>query len=142
MRGIGLDRVDNTERVYRLENLKPCCGTCNDIKSTFSLDQIKTQAARIVTVWPTTEKFDSFPRVKNPMREKGGSKPERQERTHWKASGIYYDILSDADEFYTENRVQIPESDYHALKTVVKTSSRAEALKKIKCLVETVNKLS
>jgi len=139
-RGIGLDRVDNTERVYRLENLKPCCGTCNDIKSTFSLDQIKTQSARIVALWPTTEEFDSFPRVKNPMREKGGFKPESQERTHWKANGIYYDILADRDDFYTENEAHVRETDYQALKAAVKTSTRAEALKLIKGLLYSVKK--
>ena len=134
-KGIGLDRVDNTERVYRLDNLKPCCGTCNDIKSTFSLEKLRTHAARIVALWPTTEEFDSLPRMKNPMIS-NGTKMETKERTHWKATSIYYDILADADEFYTEHKAHLSATDYQLLKTAVKTSTRVEALKQIKAVVK------
>uniref|UniRef100_A0A6C0DS92 Uncharacterized protein n=1 Tax=viral metagenome TaxID=1070528 RepID=A0A6C0DS92_9ZZZZ len=139
VRGIGLDRVDNSERVYRLDNLKPCCGTCNDIKSTFSLDQIKAHAARIIVLWPTTEMFDSLPRMKNPMVS-NGTKTERTERIHWRATSVYYDILADGDQFYIENKLHVPDSDYQVLKAAVKTTTRASALKLIKGLLDSVKK--
>ncbi|MGC3965862.1 MAG: hypothetical protein QM775_00365 [Pirellulales bacterium] len=31
--GIGLDRLDNTRRIYVADNVVPCCGRCNQIKS-------------------------------------------------------------------------------------------------------------
>jgi hypothetical protein len=39
--GVGLDRTDNTVG-YTKDNVRPCCGTCNRIKSdTFSFEEMK-----------------------------------------------------------------------------------------------------
>jgi len=113
-KGIGLDRVDNSQRVYRLDNVKPCCGTCNDIKSIYTLETLRTQAGKISANWPTTTAFDCVPRIKNPMRDGGGM--DIHERVHWKATAIYYDILSDTHEFYEANKTTIDAVTYEELK--------------------------
>lgn len=126
-KGIGLDRINNSKREYTIDNVKACCGTCNDIKNAFSLETIKNQAALIVAKWPTTDLFDNIPRTKNPMRESTRKNPEIiKERTHWKSLGIYYDILSDTNDYFTET--SISEEHYELIKRAVETESRAEAI--------------
>ena len=68
-KGIGLDRVDNTKREYTLDNVKPCCGTCNNLKGSYSLETIRNKAKLISDVWQDTNIFESIPRTHNPMRE-------------------------------------------------------------------------
>jgi len=60
-KGIGIDRIDNSKREYRLENVKPCCGTCNNIKRDLSFEQLVEKAALISSVWPDKAILESIP---------------------------------------------------------------------------------
>jgi hypothetical protein len=60
--GIGLDRVESTKREYTLENVKPCCYTCNILKTDFTLEQIQEQATLISCIWTDTSSFECIPR--------------------------------------------------------------------------------
>jgi hypothetical protein len=60
-KGIGLDRVDNTRREYTLDNVKPCCYSCNVLKKDFTLAQVKEKALLISSVWTDTTPLNSIP---------------------------------------------------------------------------------
>lgn len=44
---VGLDRIDNAKG-YVIGNVTPCCGTCNAMKSTQSMDEFLDRCRRIV----------------------------------------------------------------------------------------------
>lgn len=143
-KGIGIDRVDNNEREYNLDNIKPCCGTCNDIKNNFHLPVIKDKANAISNLWSETIIFDSVPRIKNPMRESSRKNEiieaeDEPERKHWKSSGVYYDILSDGSRFFDSQGVSLRKEEYEELEEVVRTRPREEALAYIKALLLKLN---
>jgi hypothetical protein len=60
-KGIGLDRVDNTRREYTLDNVKPCCYSCNVLKKDFTLAQVKEKALLVSSIWTDTTPFHSIP---------------------------------------------------------------------------------
>lgn len=59
--GVGLDRVDSTVREYTLENIKPCCYTCNMLKGDYTLEQIHEKATLISCIWTETATFECIP---------------------------------------------------------------------------------
>ena len=59
--GIGLDRVDSTKREYTLDNVKPCCYTCNIVKKDFTFKQLQEQATLISCIWTDTPSLESIP---------------------------------------------------------------------------------
>jgi len=144
-KGIGIDRVDNAKREYSLDNVKPCCGGCNDIKGDISLESINTKAKEISDVWSETIIFDSIPRSKNPMRE-GPRKNEiveaedEPERKVWKSLSVYYDILSNSNKFFEFQGDRLKEVEYELLVETVKTRPREEALAYIKGFLEILSK--
>lgn len=143
-KGIGIDRVDNTEREYNLGNIKSCCGTCNDLKGEYPLEILKQKAKTISDVFTETIIFDSIPRFKNPMRE-GPRKneiieaDEEPDRKVWKSLSVYYDILSDGKKFFDFQGEKLKEEEYNELEELVKTQPREEALAYIKGLLNTLN---
>lgn len=52
----GLDRVDNT-RGYLLDNVVPCCITCNRAKDTMSIKQF---VRHVENIYNTTRKYDNI----------------------------------------------------------------------------------
>jgi len=60
-RGIGIDRVDSTKREYTLDNVKPCCYTCNVVKKDFTLEQLQEQATLISCIWTDITSLKSIP---------------------------------------------------------------------------------
>jgi hypothetical protein len=50
MKGIGLDRVDNTKG-YLLDNVVPCCRLCNTIKGVMSLSEFVNHIRKILTIY-------------------------------------------------------------------------------------------
>lgn len=58
--GIGIDRVDNSIREYTIDNCKPCCSSCNFMKSTLKLEDIKITCNRIANKWPDISIFNNL----------------------------------------------------------------------------------
>jgi hypothetical protein len=58
--GVGLDRVDSTIREYTLENVKPCCYTCNMLKGEYTLEQIREKATLISCIWKETATLGTY----------------------------------------------------------------------------------
>jgi len=135
-KGVGIDRVDNTIREYSLPNIKPCCGTCNNVKGCFSLEIIKTKAQLIAEKWKDTAVFDTVPRGVNPM--KNDKVAFDKERIEWKPLGIYYDILSDENKFYEQYSNIITDQDYENLIDIVAECEKEEALLYIKELYDNI----
>jgi hypothetical protein len=46
----GLDRVDNSKG-YSIDNVVPCCGTCNHSKATLSIDEFRDLIRKIYLYW-------------------------------------------------------------------------------------------
>ena len=45
--GHSLNRIDNAKG-YTIENVKPCCGTCNKIMNNFTLEELKSKVYKII----------------------------------------------------------------------------------------------
>ena len=129
-KGIGLDRVDNTRRSYDLDNIMPCCGTCNNIKAYITLDLVKTTAMKISNKWTNSKQFNNIPRGLNPMRN--GRINLIKDRTAWKAEGIYYDILADEEQFYEQYLLRFTDDEYAELRRIVFESEKDYALNSIR----------
>lgn len=140
-KGIGIDRVDNTKREYSLDNIKACCGTCNSVKNDFPLETIKQKANIVANKWKDTSIFISVPRTKNPMRECSRKNEiiEPEERKIWKAEGVYYDIISDTNDFVC-SQVDLEEAEYNELLEVIQTKTREEIIPHIRALLAKLNK--
>jgi len=139
-KGIGLDRIDNTIREYSLENIKPCCGTCNDIKNELSLEVLLEKANYISEKWKETSVFENIPKIRNPMRE-GSRKNEivENERRIWKSIGVYKDIKSNTNDF-VESQVDLEEQEYEDLLQFIQTHDKEECLKYISVLLDILKK--
>lgn len=135
-KGIGLDRVDNTIREYTKDNIKPCCGTCNNVKGYFTLEQIKEKAIKIANKWTDTILFESIPRGVNPM--KNGKTAFKKERIVWKPLGVYYDILGNENRFYEQHSTSLTDEDYEQLYSIVFSQEKEEALKYIKEILDSL----
>jgi len=70
-KGIGLDRIDSTKREYSIENIKPCCGSCNMMKADIELDTLYDYMNKITNNHIVTPVFINIPKVKFLM---GGAK--------------------------------------------------------------------
>lgn len=44
---LGIDRMDNTIRAYTSANCAPCCASCNIMKATYELDELREKAQTI-----------------------------------------------------------------------------------------------
>jgi len=70
-KGIGLDRIDSSKQEYSLETVKPCCGSCNMIKATNSLDVLYSYMKKISDTHTVVPQFSEIPKQKFLM---GGAK--------------------------------------------------------------------
>ena len=50
-KGIGLDRVDSSKRYYTIDNVKPCCYTCNLFKKDMTYDTLIEKVKIIASIW-------------------------------------------------------------------------------------------
>lgn len=132
--GIGLDRVDNTIRKYTLENCRPCCGSCNSMKNDIPLQEFLDQCKLVSDAWPSMN-FNIVPVSKNPLKEAEdkGHLMNAEDRTHWKAKGLYYAILSDTAVAFEESYKGILKKDeFSELCKRVKESTKEAALSFLK----------
>jgi hypothetical protein len=141
-KGIGIDRVDNTIRKYSLDNCRPCCGSCNDMKGEFSLQEFLEHCTKVVDFWADKES-PSLPAPEDPLKEvisKGGLMPA-EERKHWKALGLYYAILSDTAESFLESYSNVYERDeFISLCETIKGGTKEIAVKLLQTLLQTLKK--
>lgn len=112
-KGIGLDRVDNSHREYSIHTVKPCCGTCNIMKSEQELEAFLNKCKQISDKWPTTEQFNFIPIPKNPLKEyrEKGRASETKDRKNWKAPGLYYALLSNTVDDFQERFNDVLKTD-------------------------------
>jgi hypothetical protein len=50
-KGIGLDRVDSSKNYYTIDNVKPCCYTCNLFKKDMTYDTLIEKVKIIASIW-------------------------------------------------------------------------------------------
>lgn len=163
--GIGIDRIDNTKREYKIENCKPCCGSCNVMKNEQTLSDLFIQCNKIANVWKNDEIFRNIPQINNPLKPNESdnkiSEPplvteklvktepqlvkeltsELEDRCHWRAEGVYQAIMNDkGNEFYTMNKDHYKENEYLELCALVKNATKEVALNIIRRLLSTLKK--
>jgi predicted nucleic acid-binding Zn-ribbon protein len=94
--GNGLDRIDNTKREYSIENVQPCCSTCNMMKAHFNKEEFLVAIQKIVAHnLSIPDSWRSIPRRGFQM---GGSKSEKvkeEKEKQWRAKTIYKAIKAD-----------------------------------------------
>jgi hypothetical protein len=136
--GIGIDRLNNTIRKYSLDNCRPCCGSCNLMKSELSLENLLIQCKKISDIHKTIDEFTSIQTIKNPMKQ--STIPE-EERVHWKAKGLYYSILSNSASSFLETYNSIyTKEEFDILCVEIKTLSIDAAISHIKDLLAKLRK--
>ena len=127
-KGIGLDRVDNTVRSYTFANTRACCGSCNNMKGEFSLEELIEQCKRIVAKMLPPELAPPTPAA-------------TEERKHWKALGLYYAILSDsADGFLEMYSGLYTQEEFNDVCKLVKESKKEAGVKTLQTLLQTLKK--
>ena len=100
--GIGLDRVDNSVREYTIENVKPCCGSCNVMKGEFSLEEFKKKCKIIGKVWEEEKSIEIFQNIQILKNESKSLQTKAGVRKVWKALGLYYTILNKEEEQFND----------------------------------------
>jgi len=142
VKGICIDRVDNTVRKYSLENCRPCCGSCNDMKGEFILNEFLEQCEHIVSHCNNMI-LPSIPMPEDPLKtvmSKGGLM-RTEERKHWKALGLYYAILSNtADKFLEDYSAVYTIQEYTDLCNTIRSLAKESAIKSLQTLLRTLKK--
>lgn len=129
-KGIGIDRVDNTIRAYTFINCRPCCGSCNTMKSEIELQEFLEHCTRITNYMSpqgTTEIIDT--------------NEQHLERTHWKALGLYYAILSNSAYSFVDMYSKLYTMDeFTELCALIKESTKEQGVKTLRTLLQTLKK--
>jgi hypothetical protein len=129
-KGIGIDRVDNTIRSYTFMNCRPCCGSCNTMKGEISLDELVNHCTRITNYMSPQETTEIV-----------GTVEQQDERTHWKALGLYYAILSNsADSFVDMYSNLYTMDEFIELCALIKESTKEQGVKTLRTLLQTLKK--
>jgi len=135
--GIGIDRVNNAIRKYSFDNCRPCCGSCNTIKGELSLDQLLNHCKKVVTVH-TLSRFDTIQMSKNPLKK---TEPIEEKRSHWKARGLYYSILSDSAQPFLDTYSDIyTREEFETMCKEIKGCAKSSAIHTITILLSTLRK--
>ena len=142
IKGIGLDRVDNTIREYTIENVKPCCGSCNIMKSELVLSIFLEKANKIAIKWKDISLFKLIPRNKIIDEPKNTILKIKtlQNRKNWKSTGVYNSILNKSDEFYESQKDIFTEEEFSKLKNDISNKNKEESIEYIQRLLSKLNK--
>lgn len=123
---IGLDRIDNTIRKYSIENVKPCCCSCNIMKGELNLEEFKNKCNKISEIWKDTSFFNNIPIIE---KEKKVLQTLAESRKVWKALGLYYTILNNEEkQFYDFYKEVLKENELQELCIQVKKDPKEKAL--------------
>ena len=69
------------------------------------------------------------------------TRPPKEERKHWKALGLYYAILSDSADLFTESYMNVyTQKEFVQLCKLVKESTKDAAVKTLQTLLQTLKK--
>ena len=137
-KGIGIDRVNNTIRNYTFDNCRPCCGSCNDMKGEIELHEFLEHCARITNLMCPKEDVTE---IVETSTETQHIKQQPVERTHWKALGLYYAILSNsADSFVDMYSSLYTMDEFTELCALIKESTKEQGVKTLRTLLQTLKK--
>lgn len=136
-KGIGLDRIDNTIREYNIDNVKPCCGSCNIMKNELTLEIFLEKVGQISEKWKDISTLDSI--SCEPKNEDKIPKPLK-DRNNWKSLGVYYSILNKTNEFYDSQKDVFTQDEFNELKNIVSAKTKDESIEYIKRLLTKLNK--
>jgi hypothetical protein len=136
-KGIGIDRLNNEDRSYTFENCRPCCGSCNDMKGEFTLEEFLDQCKQVVQVWQTPP--EEVP--DNPLKGIIANGVRTEERKHWKGLGLYYAILSDTAAPFVETYSDVYTSEeFDELCMVIKGTEKGAAIQTLQNLIRALKK--
>lgn len=130
--GIGLDRLDNSIREYSLENVKPCCGSCNLMKGEMSYQDFLDKTKQIADAWPDTTCFEPIVKQKDAFKEASkkvaSNAPPAETRKTWKALGVYYSLLAGNTEFYESQKGVLTEAEVESIVELVKHNPKEHCI--------------
>lgn len=142
--GIGLDRIDNSIREYSMENVKPCCGSCNLMKGELSYDAFTKKAKEIADTFTDLSCFDSIEKPEDAFKEAYRKiikkSPDTDSRKSWKALGVYYSVLSQSREFYDSQKDVLSEKEFNDLAETVKHHTKDHCVPEIKKILVKLKK--
>lgn len=129
--GIGLDRINNEERGYTVDNCRPCCGSCNTMKHEMSQGAFLDKCEDIARTWPVervVKELVPIPPYGNPLKE---IPYETKVRAYWKTKTLYFAALAGKeDDFLKEHSDILKEDEFreHIIHILLyPTAEKAEA---------------
>ena len=142
--GIGLDRLDNSVREYTLENVKPCCGSCNLMKGELSYSEFMDKTKQIAENWNETTCFDNIQKPKDSFKEATRKvetqAPDTETRKSWKALGVYYSVVSNSHDFYNSQKDILSKQEFDKLAETVKQNTKEHCVPEIQKLLVKLKK--
>ena len=122
-KGVGIDRVDNSIRSYTIENCKPCCGGCNNMKCDSSLEDILTKCDKINKHITDLSMYAVIPMFENPLKRskvieveeetKEEEIKEESKTEKWNSKKLYHGILSNTlDSFLEFNKDVLSKKEF------------------------------
>jgi 5-methylcytosine-specific restriction endonuclease McrA len=137
-KGIGIDRVNNAMRNYTFDNCRPCCGSCNDMKGEIDLQEFLEHCSRIIEQSCYTENITE---IVNTPTEILAVPKQAVERTHWKALGLYYAILSNSAHSFIDMYSSVYTVDeFTEVCALIKESTKEQGVKTLQTLLQTLKK--
>lgn len=142
--GIGLDRIDNSIREYTLENVKPCCGSCNLMKGELPYQDFLDKVKQIANTWNDISCFDMIEKPKDAFKEANRKvetqAPDSETRKSWKAHGVYYSVLSECQDFYESQKDILTKEEFTTLAETVKHHTKEHCVPEIQKLLVKLKK--
>jgi hypothetical protein len=126
IKGIGIDRVDNTIRSYSLENCRPCCGSCNSMKHDLPSTLVVSKCKDIAAKWTDLTPLLSVPMFANPLKPTYDvSTPLPDDLDKWQARTLYRSIkMGRTEPFLEYNKEVLTKAEFQAF---LDTSNKALA---------------
>jgi hypothetical protein len=128
IKGIGIDRVNNSIRSYSIENCRPCCGSCNSMKHDLDSPLFVSKCKEIDGKWTDTTLLRSIPMFANPLKPsfdiKSADTPG-ETIDNWQARTLYRSIrMGKTDLFLEYNKEVLTKEQFQ---TFLEASSKALA---------------
>ncbi len=129
----GIDRKDS-KKGYTLENCNPCCYTCNISKLDIDYSKFIEKMFMIASMW--SDPSD----ISLPLPVSKKIHPLKTKRKHWKAPGLYVEVLnSKYTEFLEAHDGTVTRDDLEKLRYNLLAQPYDDAISTVKTFLNTCN---
>jgi hypothetical protein len=107
------------------------------MKHELSLPIFMKKVELITKKWKDTSSMELIPRGINPIKEANQKIKNHvpKIRVSWKAVGVYYNVLTNSDEFYEAQKDILTKEEYDDLKSMVRSTEKEHVIPIIQTLL-------